>query len=230
VLDAIRPSHHRSCPPALLLFPLQIGSVPPNDAVNCVRDVLFRDVHFTLPIKAVYIKTNPGNSGSGVIHNITYTDMTASDAVWWAIYIGPQQQKQPDGDGPGCMFYPLSPNCPTNPRVPITDVTIRNFAVTGTLLSPGIIRCNESAPCTGFVFDNVVVDKWDKWPFADGYKVENVFGVVSNSSPAPAFATETDAPAAAPDAEWNGSEEEDVHDDDAGERAFHEADTAIRVL
>lgn len=33
--------------------------------------------------------------------------------VWWNIYIGPQQQKQPDGGGPGCMVYPLKENCPT---------------------------------------------------------------------------------------------------------------------
>ena len=51
---------------------MTIGSVPPNDGVNCVRNVTFRDVDFNLPFKAIYIKTNPGDSGSGIIENITY--------------------------------------------------------------------------------------------------------------------------------------------------------------
>jgi hypothetical protein len=31
------------------------------------------------------------------------------------IYIGPQQQSDPDGGGPGCMLYPLDPKCQTQP-------------------------------------------------------------------------------------------------------------------
>jgi polygalacturonase len=98
--------------PSVFPCAAQIGSVPPHENVNCVRDVIFRRINFTLPIKAVYVKTNPGTVGSGVISNITYEDIKAVGAVWWAIYIGPQQQKQPDGDGAGCMVRPLLRSAP----------------------------------------------------------------------------------------------------------------------
>ncbi len=32
----------------------------------------------------MYVKTNPGDSGSGIISNITYEDMRAFGAVWYA--------------------------------------------------------------------------------------------------------------------------------------------------
>jgi len=164
---------------------MTIGSVPPNDNVNCVRNVTFRNVAMLDPIKAIYIKTNPGNSGTGIIANITYENFTITNAIWWAIYIGPQQQKQPDGGGPGCMLYPLVKNCPTQPRVPMYNITLRNIAIDGTLLSPGILRCNETAPCSGFVFDNVIVSKPGKFPIGATYICENIEGVSLNSSPTP---------------------------------------------
>jgi len=71
---------------------MTIGSVPPNDNVNCVRDVTFRNVEFFDPFKAVYVKTNPGG-GSGIIDNILYENIVIHNAIWWNIYIGPQQQK-----------------------------------------------------------------------------------------------------------------------------------------
>lgn len=43
------------------------------------------------------------------------------------------------------------------PRVPISNVTLRDVFSTGGLLSPGIIRCNATKPCHNFVFDNVHV-------------------------------------------------------------------------
>jgi len=98
---------------------MTIGSVPPSDNFACVRDVSFSNVVFWYPIKAIYVKTNPGNHGSGIIANIHYENITMHYPIWWAIYIGPQQQEQPDGVGPGCMLYPLVPVCETQPRVPI---------------------------------------------------------------------------------------------------------------
>ena len=129
---------------------MSIGSVPPNDYVNCVRNVTFRQIDFTTPFKAIYIKTNPGDSGSGIIENVLYEDIYIDTPIWWGTYIGPQQQEQPDGTGPGCMFYPLIKDCPTQPRVPIRDVTLRNVHTRNAILSPGILRCNETNPCSGF--------------------------------------------------------------------------------
>lgn len=69
---------------------MSIGSVPPNDNHTCIKDVVFRNINFTSPLKAIYIKTNPGDSGSGEIRNITYENFNIKDPIWWNIYIGPQ--------------------------------------------------------------------------------------------------------------------------------------------
>jgi hypothetical protein len=42
-----------------------VGSVPPSLSVACIRNSTFRDIRFYAPIKAIYVKPNPGTSGSG---------------------------------------------------------------------------------------------------------------------------------------------------------------------
>ena len=81
---------------------------------------------------------------------------------WWAIYIGPQQMKEPDGGGPGCMLYPYDPKgtCRTQPRITMRNITLKNVMVNNSLFFPVVIRCNETNPCTGFNFENVTTDKW----------------------------------------------------------------------
>lgn len=160
---------------------MTVGSVPPSLSVNCVNNVTFRDISFKTPFKAIYIKTNPGYEGSGIISNIRYENIDIESPVWWAIYIGPQQQKQPDGEGPGCFLYPLG-KCETQPRVPMRNVTLSNVRIRNGLLSPGIIRCNETNPCTGFVFDNV---RGDGWMSSTPFICENIQGIAVDSSPAP---------------------------------------------
>ena len=120
-----------------------------------MRNVTFRNIELTHPIKAIYVKTNPGEVGSGIIENVLYENITYHNALWWGIYIGPQQQRQPGGAGPGCMLYPLVKECETQPRVPIKNLTLRNVHGSGGLLAPGILRCNETKPCEGFSFENV---------------------------------------------------------------------------
>ena len=83
------------------------------------------------------------------------------------------------------MLYPLKP-CVTQPLIDIDNVTIRNVQQYGTILPPGVIRCNETNPCTGFVFQNVQAHGWWKI-FGLNYITENVRGVVANSKPVPAF-------------------------------------------
>lgn len=52
---------------------MAIGSVDPHPSLNCVKDVIFRNITFNSPIKAVYVKTMPGGGfGKGLIQNITY--------------------------------------------------------------------------------------------------------------------------------------------------------------
>ena len=69
---------------------MSIGSVPTHDLHYCVKDVVFRNVTFETPLKAIYVKTNPGTDGTGEITNILYENITMTDPIWWAIYIGPQ--------------------------------------------------------------------------------------------------------------------------------------------
>lgn len=78
---------------------LTIGSVPPRDSYQCVRNVTFKDSKIYHPFKAIYVKTNPGTTESmlpgsgGEITNIVYDNIEIHHPIWWGIYIGPQQQK-----------------------------------------------------------------------------------------------------------------------------------------
>jgi hypothetical protein len=175
---------------------MTIGSVPPDTDCNCIRNVTFRNIVFETPIKAIYMKTNPGNSGTGIIDNILYENIYANSPLWWSIFIGPQQEVQPGSSGfnAGCsFFYPL-PNttCPTQPRVPITNVVLRNITMENALLSPGVILCNSSVPCTGFVFDRVNITTVSNWPVTNGYLCRNTQISVTNSFPAPSCSNTTD--------------------------------------
>jgi len=162
---------------------LSIGSIKPKDDISCVDNVTFRNIEMEKPFKGIYVKTNRGNSGHGSITNILYENITIDAPVWWPIYIGPQQQKQPDGKGEGCMNYPLE-DCPTEALVDIENITLRNIQIKNSV-NPysGVIRCNETNPCKGFVFDNVNVDvivKKNK-----GYICENIEMKSYNSNPKP---------------------------------------------
>ena len=68
---------------------MTIGSVPPNGNHACVRNVSFIDINFEYPLKALYVKTNPGDGGDGEIVNLLYENIKIHFPVWWSIYIGP---------------------------------------------------------------------------------------------------------------------------------------------
>ena len=56
--------------------------------------------------------------------------------------------------------------------------------LTGGFLSPGVIRCNESNPCTGMNFENVNIEGWwekMEWSFISEYS----YGNVINTHPDP---------------------------------------------
>ena len=88
---------------------MSIGSISPDTHISCIQNVHFKKVNFNKPMKAIYIKTNPGDDGYGIVRNITFEDIKMHTPVWFGIYIGPQQMKEPNGDGPGCMLYPITP-------------------------------------------------------------------------------------------------------------------------
>ena len=147
---------------------LAIGSVPPHPDTNCVSDVVFRDTTMYYPLKALYIKSNPGDDGTGIIKDIVYDNIYINGSLWWTIWVGPQQQNQPnDGDdGTGCSFlFPfLNSNCPTNSLVTFDDITFKNILAENTVPlyeGPGVFLCDADNPCTNFWFENVTNTMFD---------------------------------------------------------------------
>ena len=67
-----------------------LGSVTPDETHPCIRRVKFSNFSFQYPLKSIYMKSNPGNVGSGEITNVTYENMTMHNPLYWNIYIGPQ--------------------------------------------------------------------------------------------------------------------------------------------
>ena len=75
------------------------------------------------------------------------------------------------------MTYPIG-GCETQPLVTMSNITLNNIRQYGSILPPGIIRCNETNPCTGFVFNNVQATGW--WQHLGlGYITEHIDGVVT---------------------------------------------------
>lgn len=137
------------------------------------------------PLKGIYIKTNPGHEGHSIVSNILYENFTMQRPIWWAVYIGPQQMKEPDRGGPGCMLYPFDPKgtCSTQPLVTIQNITLRNIAIRDSVLYPVTIRCNVSNPCRWFEFENVTTDRWSIGQKSTGVVCEYVTGRQTNTKP-----------------------------------------------
>jgi hypothetical protein len=101
-----------------------------------------------------------------------------------ACRIGPQQQDQPGTPGNGCSFrYPLVPVCPTQPRVSVSNIVLENinFAEGDTL--PGVLLCNETNPCSGFVFNNV--KNKGNFLVQSNYVCQNTIASFIDSDPVP---------------------------------------------
>jgi hypothetical protein len=109
----------------------------------------------------LYIKSNPGANGKGIIEDITFENIVIEQALWWTLWVGPQQQNQPNDNstGTGCNFlFPFIPICPTQPLVSINKITLKNVIAIDTLPlfeSPGVILCSALNPCTNIVVNNV---------------------------------------------------------------------------
>ena len=171
---------------------MSIGSVPPNADINCIRDVWFRNVEFTNPFKAIYVKTNSGKDGFGIIDNINYHNITIHAPILWPVYIGPQQQKEPDGGGDG--IWP-----PPQPLVNITNILLQNVTSDNGWLNAGVLRCAESNPCRDITLDNVHVSGWA----SSFYVCENTKGTVKNSTPVPSCMEDTNRPLRLQEVEGN---------------------------
>ena len=166
---------------------LSIGSVPPTPEGSCIRNITFRDSVAVEPLKFIYIKTgeskgDEGENRSALIENIYYRNLTAHSPVAWSIYLGPQQQSEPDGTGEGWF------GVPTEPRVTVRNIFFEDITVKGSTLRAGLLRCNSSNPCTGVHFKNVRVS--GKLADFEGGYICDVLGSVEGeydeaTSPAP---------------------------------------------
>ena len=88
----------------------------------------------------------------------------------------------------GCsFFFPLgNTTCPTQPRVPITRLALRNVTVSGGVLSPGLLRCDPAGPCTEWDWESVRVTNSSDWPMGDAFLCQAVSGrVAGDNSPVP---------------------------------------------
>lgn len=69
----------------------------------------------------------------------------------------------------------------------MNNITLNNVRQFDSILPPGIIRCNETNECTGFVWNNVHatgLGGW--WEFLGlGFISEHVHGTVADSTPDP---------------------------------------------
>ena len=139
---------------------LSIGSVP-SSKNNCVKNVTFQNIHANTPLKFIYVKTgnlDDATDITGTIDNITYRNMTATESLLWPIYIGPQQQKEPDGTGAG--IWPA-----VNPYVTITNIRMENIHIKmmNRHVAAGVLRCSSMNPGTGLTFRNVMIDTLHKY-------------------------------------------------------------------
>lgn len=153
---------------------LSIGSVP-SSSNYCVKNVIYQNINVVNPLKLIYIKTENGGLYNATIKNITYRKINAVNPVLWPIYIGPQQQKEPDGTGEG--FWP-----DTNPYVSINNILISNISVNNAKFQAGLFRCNISNPCRNITFENVLIKgKYIKNPYiCDGNN--SIYGYYNNGT------------------------------------------------
>jgi Glycosyl hydrolases family 28 len=80
-------------------FGAAVGSVGPTITHNCVDNIKFINISMPGTGKGIYVKSNPSNCSIGQtsqISNILYENIEIIEPFWWAIWIGPQQQHQPN--------------------------------------------------------------------------------------------------------------------------------------
>ena len=131
---------------------ISIGSVS-SSHMSCIKNVTYRKIVAYNPLKLIYVKTGAIDNAetyNAIIENITYIDIRAYNPILWPIYIGPQQQKEPDGTGDG--IWPV-----TNPFVNISNIYISDIIVENAYSKPGIIRCNNTNPCKNIKFNSVQI-------------------------------------------------------------------------
>jgi len=173
-----------------------IGSVTPQSSHAAVRNVTWRNITMPKTLKGIYIKSDPGcvadGSKTAEITGILYEDIDIIEPLWWAIFIGPQQQQEFGTSlGDKCsLFYKLIPNqkCETSGCVSFNDITLRRVTVYNPALAPGMILGNDTfASFQNITFDHVVVLNPGTYPFdlKGKYLCTHTHSQISSSSSYP---------------------------------------------
>lgn len=141
---------------------------------------------------------------TGQATNILYEDITLYNPFWWSIWIGPQQQHQPDSElHMKCgLTWPIEPHCPVPGCVQMENITLRNVNILSPVISPAVIMGNATLPIKNVVIEDLTVVEsktkiWlGKWPFHDKrypwhgrIKCENANGSYRNCRPEPSCLT-----------------------------------------
>lgn len=93
----------------------------------------------------------------------------------YPIYMGPQQQEEPDGRGDG--WWPA-----TNPLVSFRNISIFNATFENVIWpQAGVLRCNASNPCLNIVLDRVSISGWN----ATEWVCEHSIGQAIDTMPVP---------------------------------------------
>lgn len=144
---------------------LTIGSI----SGTTVRDIVFRDSYLYKTLRGITLKFREPrgelDSGSSVIENIYFENITIESPIQWPIWIGPAQQKGDSISGicnysPCSICWPTVPfqSCSAVPGSQYRNITFKNITIRNPLGSPGVILGdNNSAPIIDLTFDNVQV-------------------------------------------------------------------------
>lgn len=175
-----------------------IGSVTPQTSHAAVINVTWRNISMPKTLKGIYIKSDPGcvadGSKTAEISEILYEDITITEPLWWAIFIGPQQQQEFGSSlGDKCsLFYKLIPKqrCQTSGCVSFNNITLRRVSISDPALAPGMVLGNDTFQSFhNITFDHVVVTNPGTYPLdmKATYLCEHTNNQISsiNSTPMP---------------------------------------------
>ena len=176
-------------------FGASVGSVGPGTDRPCVNNITFRNITMPHSGKGVYVKSNGDPCTDGVsssqISNIFYEGIHIIKPVWWAVWVGPQQQSEPyekdENSGKCSLLYPINPHCPAPACADFINITLKDIVIEDPLMSPGIIMGNVSNPMDVHFVNVTVTGKLPKWPYGDdGYMVVATDGTCDElTSPCP---------------------------------------------
>lgn len=189
-------------------FGASIGSVAPHDFHRCLDNVTFRNITMPGTGKGIYIKSDWGGfecyNQTGQATNILYENIKLYEPFWWPIWIGPQQQHQPNSKlNMKCgLTWPIEPHCPVPGCIQMENITLRNIKILNPVISPAVILGNATFPMKNVVIEDLRVTEsktkiWlGKWPFHESHypwhgriKCEHASGSYRNSHPVPGCLT-----------------------------------------